>query len=785
MDVGFTAGRPERRCDSFVFALLSTSPRNSSKNNMHNTFAQLPVQRFRPIALALIALSASPAFATETQLSEVVVSANRRDSSAAEAAQTITQRSAVDIETQQPVDATAAVADEPDVAVGRDRRRFGATSFNIRGIEDNRVLILVDGVRLPDFYSRGGPSNISTATRDMPEQDFLKRVEIVRGPASSLYGSDAIGGVVGFVTKDAADFITPGTSLGGEAAIHATSADKSWGSTGSVAAKGETIDALLMVSRREGHELGNQGDVDTVSVSRTTPNPQDYSSTATLAKFGWVPSAEHRFTLTHETRKSVSDSELLRLSSSLPRVTAASGSEENERQRASLGYTWMPASGIVDRVVSSVSWQHSEVITDTLQRRSKTSSTCSASAAGSSNCDVQLGFQFAQEQWAASVQAERSFDWAGTTQLVIGGVDWLDTHSEEMRTATRTNLTTGTVANALAGETFPLRDFPPGSTQQFGAFLQDEIRLADGRVILTPGLRWDSYKLSPEADPLYDTHTAKPAVSKSDSDVSPRLSALWRPSDPLALYAQWVFGFRAPNYEEVNGSFMNLAQGYGSSPNPDLKAERSEGVEVGSRWNSGNLALSWALYHNRYKDFIEQVVLNCPSDPACIAGLRTTYQYRNQSKVTIYGTELRGAWQFAQKWKVDGATAWAHGTNNTTDQPLNSVEPLRLNLGLSWQRDDKATLGSSLRMRAAAGVKRVDDSSGELYKPGGWTTFDVYAWWKPLANTRLNLALTNLADRKYWLWSDVRQVGLAANDPGVDFYTATGRAVSASVAVSF
>ena len=68
---------------------------------MHNTFAQLPVQRFRPIALALIALSASPAFATETQLSEVVVSANRRDSSAAEAAQTITQRSAVDIETQQ------------------------------------------------------------------------------------------------------------------------------------------------------------------------------------------------------------------------------------------------------------------------------------------------------------------------------------------------------------------------------------------------------------------------------------------------------------------------------------------------------------------------------------------------------------------------------------------------------------------------------------------------------------------------------------------------------------
>jgi hemoglobin/transferrin/lactoferrin receptor protein len=752
---------------------------------MPTNLSASPAKRLRPMVLALIGAFAAPTFATETQLADVVVSASRRDSNAADAALTITPRSAADIETQQPVDATALVADEPDVAVSRDRRRFGATNFNIRGIEDNRVLMLVDGVRLPDYYSRGGPSNISTATRDMPEQDFLKRVEIVRGPASSLYGSDAIGGVVSFVTKDASDFITQGKTVGGELVLHAASADQSWGTTGSVAAKGETVEALLMVSRREGHELGNQGDVDTVSVSRTAPNPQDNTATATLAKLGWTPSAEHRFTLAHETRKSESETELKRLSSSLPRVTAASGTEDNERQRATFGYTWTPASGVLDRLVTSASWQKSDIATDTLQRRSNTSATCSATLAGKNNCDVQLGFEFAQEQWAASIQGERTLSWGSSTHLLIGGLDWLDTHSEELRTATRSNLTTGSVSNALAGETFPLRDFPPGSTQQLGLFLQDEIRLANDRVIITPGLRWDRYELSPEADPLYDTHTAKPAVSKSDSAFSPRLSAVWRPTDPLTLYAQWVTGFRAPSYEEVNGSFMNLAQGYGSSPNPDLEAESSQGIEIGTRWTTQSLALSWAAYHNRYENFIEQVVLNCPADPACIAGLKTTYQYRNQSKVTIYGTELRGAWQFAPQWKLDGATAWAHGTNNTTDQPLNTVEPLRATLGLSWQRDAQATLGSSLRMRAAAGVSRVDESSGELYKPGGWTTFDVYAWWKPLANTRLNLALTNLADRKYWLWSDVRQVGLAASDPGLDFYTATGRAVSASVAVSF
>ncbi|MGT2430629.1 TonB-dependent receptor plug domain-containing protein [Cupriavidus basilensis] len=151
----------------------------------------------------------------------------------------------------QPVDETGLFADEPDIDVPRDRRRFGAGSINIRGIEANRVLLMVDGVRLPDYYNGGGPSNLSSATRDAPEFSFLKRVEVLRGPASSLYGSDAIGGVVSYVTKDPEDLMR-GRAVGGEAGLSWNGIDRGFGQTAGVAGGNDTIKGLSHVRAPQG-----------------------------------------------------------------------------------------------------------------------------------------------------------------------------------------------------------------------------------------------------------------------------------------------------------------------------------------------------------------------------------------------------------------------------------------------------------------------------------------------------------------------------------------------------
>ena len=111
---------------------------------------------------------------------------------------------------------------EPGVSVQRQAARFSAAgsamgragndSFNIRGIGGNRVLIQVDGVRVPDGFSFGAQA---AGRGDYVDLGLIKSVEILRGPSSALYGSDGLAGAVSFTTADPADFITEGNSVGG------------------------------------------------------------------------------------------------------------------------------------------------------------------------------------------------------------------------------------------------------------------------------------------------------------------------------------------------------------------------------------------------------------------------------------------------------------------------------------------------------------------------------------------------------------------------------------------
>src|SRR5690606_3582298 len=96
---------------------------------------------------------------------------------------------------------------EPGVTVTGSYGRFGIRDIRIRGLGGNRVRILTDGVPVSDAFEIG---NFSNANRNFVDLDPLKRVEVVRGPSSALYGSDALGGVVAFVTRDPADYLAPG-----------------------------------------------------------------------------------------------------------------------------------------------------------------------------------------------------------------------------------------------------------------------------------------------------------------------------------------------------------------------------------------------------------------------------------------------------------------------------------------------------------------------------------------------------------------------------------------------
>jgi hemoglobin/transferrin/lactoferrin receptor protein len=749
----------------------------------------MQLKRKPPMAAVLMVLAlsaaqaAEPGTAGESVLGEVAVTATRTERREVETPATITGVSRDEMDRRLPADEADLFDDEPGVALPRDLRRHGATRVNIRGIEDNRVQLLVDGVRLPDYRNGGGPTNLTVNTPLPPDTEFLRRVEVLRGPASSLYGSDALGGVVGFLTLDPSDLLAEGERSGARYKGSVFGANESYSNAVIAAGRGESVEGLIGFVRRDGHELDNQGDRDVTAVDRTAPNPQDFRHEGLLAKIGMQPAAGQKLTLTLEGADQDTFTEVKRLSASLPKITAMEGDDSGERARATLAWEHKPAGAWYDRLTARLYHQQSETRTRTRQNRTNTSASCSAASGSGNNCYVEIDYDFTQNLTGTGVLAETGFAAWGAEHLLTFGADLARTETEEKRDGRVWNNTTGTFTKSLAGETFPLRDFAPGHTDTLGLFAQDEIAL--GRFTLVPGLRYDAIRLNAEPDELTFQHAGRPAVDKNESAFSPKLALRRTLTPATSAWAQVARGFRAPNYEEVNGSFRNSIQSYGIVPNPDLEPETSTGVELGVKHDSGSVQSQVAVFDNRYKDFIESKRLVCPGDPGCLAGLATTFQSVNVDKVRIYGAEARAAWAFAPGWKTTGAIAYARGHNETDNQPLNSIEPMRATLALAY---DAGGFGAEARVNAAAKVRRVDNTqftSGEWFKPSAWKTFDLAAWWKPAKRAQLNVAINNLFDETYWLWGDVRLAGLTATDAGPEFYTQPGRNVSASFKYEF
>lgn len=149
------------------------------------------------------------------QLDEIVVVANKAERSVREIAANVTIVSRDDLNDTLALSAADIFRYSPGVDYEASGSRFGTEGINIRGISGNRVAMLVDGVPLSDQFDVGSFSN---ATRDFINAGLIQRVEVLHGPASALYGSSAIGGVVAIATPDPAD-LTGRDSFGGDAVL--------------------------------------------------------------------------------------------------------------------------------------------------------------------------------------------------------------------------------------------------------------------------------------------------------------------------------------------------------------------------------------------------------------------------------------------------------------------------------------------------------------------------------------------------------------------------------------
>jgi len=689
--------------------------------------------------------------ASDESIDQIVVVASKSERSIRDIAANVTILSQDDLGIEIATSIADALRYTPGIDYEGAGTRFGTEGINIRGIGGNRVALLVDGVPLGDQFDVGSFSN---ATRDFINAGFMQRAEILHGPASALYGSSAIGGVVALQSPNPR-YLAGTAGSGGSLSTAWRDADSSLHGTALHAVSGKQVGLLMGISLRDGNEYDSAA-VETNLDSRETERR------SAMLKFVADDPMGNTWSLGYYLQDSAVTSSLnSMLGTGRFRSTTALEGDDAYRMdliKGEVGFG--EPGGFIDSGILRAYYGVTDIEQQTLDER----------GAASRPVSIDRLFVFNQDFHGFELNLQKLL--AGNTfEHQLGfGIEYRRRDTEEYRDGLETGLDDGSQTNVLLGEVFPLRDFPISQSTEFGAYIEDAISIGDWTVI--GGLRADRYNLDPKTDSMYEAdYPFQQVVSISDSELSPKLGLVWRAADSIDFYAQFSHGFRAPPFEDANIGLELPVFNVRAIPNPDLKSESSDGLDLGMRWQGqhGNAYVS--LFRTDYNDFIETKV-RLGADP--VSG-RILFQSQNLRKATIEGVEAGwalGIDSVPGNFTFDGSLYWAQGENRDSGQPLNSVGPPQAVVGVDWAPADGAW-HTRLRATFTDGWDERDETGGELFKPPGYAIFDLFVTRFVGDNVRLRAGVTNLGDKTYWAWSDVR--GLGPGDPVIPYLARPGR----------
>ena len=715
-----------------------------------------------------VAQTASPKFVANnqvvgpSQLSDITVSATRSARKVDDVPSSVSVITGATIQKEGARSLKEIFRNELDVTVPVGPTRFGVggaptgrggqEGVNIRGLGGNQVLMLVDGIRIPNGFSFGP---FSTGRGDFLDIDGLKSVEVLRGPASTQYGSDGLAGAVTFKTLDPSDVLTRGQNVGGFARLGYASIDQAGSGALAVAGKNEKWQALVLGSYRQGHETDNKANNDAKNIGRTTPNPVDYNNRYLLGKAILTIDAAQQLGLTIESQRRSQHTQVFSARAAAPvpprGLTSLTTQDTIERDRFSLEHRYNDVNATwIQSAETRLYWQDAKVNQYATEQRNRAPERIRDNTFRTQVVGLATQFQTNLTGWV--------------NQRLSYGMDLSQAHISAMRDGTF----------APYGSKFPSRPFPDTTYTLGGAFFQSEIEL--GAVSVIPGVRFDRYAI----DPSTKGYENRALASLSGQAVTPRIGAVWRLASGFAPYAQLARGFRAPTPEQVNNGFANLASGYTSVGNPGLKPEYADSLEIGFRGKSHGLRYSLAGFENRYQNFISQEVIGGggrPSNP-------TIYQYVNLTKAKIQGVVAQFELKVGQRWTVQTGGAYLKGDSqiNGVSAPINSVQPFKAMFGLQYDAGEWGGQATVL-YSAAKDPSRIAPGRTSQFASPDYTVLDLGVYWKPSTNLTLNANLNNALDTKYWRWSDVS--GLTENSRIADAYTAAGRTVQVSLRYDF
>ena len=613
----------------------------------------------------------------------------------------------------------------------------GQGSPFLRGFTGYRTLMLVDGIRLNNSVFRDGP-NPYWNTVDLLS---LGGMEVVMGPASVLYGSDAIGGAVNALpTKPSLE----ARSWSARSHVRYASAERS--KIGRVEASGPLDPDTALHAGLSYKDFGDlQGGRDVGSQSHS-----GYDEWAVDAVLRRRLGDEGELTLGHQTVRQDDPWRTHRTVYGIDWEGLKKGSDLVHAFDQARDLTWL-------RLDAAPPDARLDSIRFTVYRQAQGEDVRRVREGGARD---RQGFDV--ETWGADAQvsAETSAGtWTGGVEIAR---DFVDSYSHKL------NADGSVKSSAIQG---PVGDEATYDT--VGVYAQDSIPLFDRRVRILPGVRY-SYNRA-EAERVQDPVSGQAIRVDGDWHAAVgSLRAVWAvdADDMLHVFAGASQGYRAPNLSDLTRYDIARSDEL-ETPVTDLDPERFISFEAGAKLRTGPLQAQASVYHT----MIHDLIVRAPSGRIMDALKEVTK--KNAGDGYVQGAELSAAWTFVKDWTVRGWVCWMDGEVDgypTSDpdrrrEPVSRLMPLTAEVAVRWAPEacrwwlESAVTGAD----RADSLSASDRADTQRIPPGGTPG---YAVWTVRGGCRIHRSLQVSLGVENLLDEDYRIHGSGVNEPGRNFVAA-------------
>ena len=650
---------------------------------------------------------------------------------------------------------------------------YGQDAVNIRGMESNRVLMQRDNINLPQKYEALG---YELGRANYVDLNTLSSVEILKGPGSSLYGSDAMGGVINYRSLYPEDLLKPDQEFSVEFPVNYDGSNQSKSASMRAAFRDDNsgFEGVLVTTRMAAEEEKvkaddkyiNDQDITKNSIyTNVVKNIDDYS------RFNFI------FENVDNETKSTQKKDAF-LSSS---HTSAKEDIDVKRWMSSLGYEYdnPNSDNLFSYAKANIYVQDADYSDDSVVSYKSSMGRFGFSPAKTYDNDYGL----VDESKGFNLQLRSDLETNNLEHKLTYGLDYSTTFNSRSRKKTTISQGSSTVSS--------VNDSPDSDTEKYGIYIQDEIKFKNNdQLELIAGLRFDQYNLdSTSTDEYAATMAARgkreDPVDKDESTLNPSLALIYKLSPELSAYGKYSTAFRAPTYAEVNSAFGNVFHGYYVINNPELKAEESDNYEIGVKGSYPKFDFSLISFFNKYENYIDgyssvDSSVNDGSDCISITGRKClVFQYQNKREAEIWGIEMNSEYNFngqEEGFSLISSLAYAHGedTSSSKTKPLLEVNPFKAILGVKYTSKDSKWISEILNTY----VGTADTPSEYSNNPHeSYILVDYLNTYNLNNRFSIDLGVYNLFDTRYFDYSTVRTKD--ASDDDINRFSEASRHVKA------